>query len=277
MYKTFSALALGGGGVKGVLHIGALRELQKHQPLFFKDGIYGSSIGSIVATYLAFELPLEGIEKDIKKYLSMEKVVPKFGLSAFQSIMTSKGAFSMDLFEKNVIEFFESKGLDIRNKRISDSNMPLYIISSNITKQVPVVFSANVPLLDALKCSCCIPGIFKPQELYGDLYVDGGLMVVSMSQVIPDDKETLILNLGKTVKKKITKSTIDTISALEYASSLYSMSMNQVQISQKTENTLHLRYPNLFSDSDLEDFMLDNLIASSEKQMKTFLGTTLQR
>jgi patatin-like phospholipase/acyl hydrolase len=57
--SPFQKLALGGGGVKGILHIGALQELSKHQPLIFPEGVYGSSIGAVIGTYVAFGLPID--------------------------------------------------------------------------------------------------------------------------------------------------------------------------------------------------------------------------
>lgn len=59
MSVIFRRLALGGGGAKGILHVGALQELSKRQPLDFPKGVYGSSIGSILATYIAFGLPID--------------------------------------------------------------------------------------------------------------------------------------------------------------------------------------------------------------------------
>ena len=60
MSLPFRKLGLGGGGVKGILHIGALRELSKHQTLEFPDGIYGCSIGSIIADIPLFALRIIG-------------------------------------------------------------------------------------------------------------------------------------------------------------------------------------------------------------------------
>ena len=53
----FSILALGGGGLKGYLEIGAIEELEEHYGKLhetFHEGVYGCSIGSIIATCIAF-------------------------------------------------------------------------------------------------------------------------------------------------------------------------------------------------------------------------------
>jgi len=271
MSLPFLTLALGGGGMKGVLQIGALRELSKHQDLYFSEGVYGCSIGSILATYIAFELPIEKAEESIRKYLSFDRVVPKFSISHFQNVFSTKGAFSMDMFEKTFIELFDEHGIDIRDKKLRDANMPLYIVSSNITQQKATVFSGNVSVIEAVKASCCIPGVFKPHELYGDLYLDGGLFVPFLGSVIPNKENALILSLEKHSHSKLTPSTIESISPVEYARDLYSITMRQFHESQKTKNTVTLTYPKLFSDSDLSTFNVEDVLISGETQLHRFL------
>lgn len=271
MSLPFLTLALGGGGIKGVLQIGALRELSKHQELYFSGGVYGCSIGSILATYIAFELPIEKAEESIRKYLSFDRVIPKFSISHFQNVFSTKGAFEMDMFEKTFIELFDEHGIDIRTKKIRDAHMPLYIVSSNITRQKATVFSDKVSIIDAVKASCCIPGVFKPHEIYGDLYLDGGLFVPFLGSVISNKEEALILSLEKHTHSKITPSTIESISPVDYARDLYSITMKHFHDSQKTKNTLVLTYPNLYSDSDLTLFKIDDILLSGEKQLHGFL------
>ena len=167
MSVLFRRLALGGGGVKGVLHVGALQELAKHQPLHFPDGVYGSSIGSILAAYIAFGLPVDQMIPSVRKYLKMEAVVPSPSFNHLVNSFSTKGIFTMDMFETALKNMFSEFGIDISNKKLQDANMPLYIVASNITKRTPAILSGNVPVVDALKCSCCIPALFKPQQLYG--------------------------------------------------------------------------------------------------------------
>ena len=114
----FRKLALGGGGMKGLLHIGVLQELSKTQELKFPDGVYGSSIGSIIATYVAFGLPVEKIDGLAKKYLNMQKIVPNPDFSHLMDSFSKKGIFEMDLFEKTLCQMFSEAGLDISDNRL---------------------------------------------------------------------------------------------------------------------------------------------------------------
>lgn len=271
MSLPFRKLALGAGGVKGILHIGALQELSKFQKLEFPDGIYGCSIGSVIGTYLSFGLPID--EKTValtKKYLSMDRVIGKPTFQDLTNAFSSKGLFTMDAFQSSIIDMFNEVDIDIKSKRIGDAQMPLYIVASNLTKGVPTVFSKDVPILEALKCSCCIPGIFKPQELYGQLYIDGGLFVPSLSTITPD---ALHFSLTKQTKTHITPKTIETISPVQFMKDVYSMASHNFIINQKTDLTVDLEYPELHSDSDLEDFDIPKIIEHSKSLMNRFLSS----
>lgn len=268
----FRKLALGGGGAKGVLQIGALRELAKYQALEFPDGVYGCSIGSIVAACICFRIPLDDkFVKELTSGISYSKVLPKPTFQDLTSIFASKGMFDMKQFEEVIIDWFSRFDIDIRNKRIGDTDIPLYIVSSNITKGVPTIFSKSVPILDALKCSCCIPGVFKPQELYGQLYVDGGLFLPSMTKIAPD---SLYLHLVKQKSEyRITPQTIGSLSPVDFIKDIYVMAMNQYIGMMRSDTTIDLEYPDLTSESDFEEFDMQDILDTGALSMRRFLAS----
>ena len=269
MSVLFRKLGLGGGGIKGILHIGALRELQKYQPLQFPDGIYGCSVGSIIATYLSFNIPITDQTIELtKKYLTLQKITPAPSFNDIRSAFSDKGVFTMDLFEKNIIQMFAECGVDIQNKKIGDTYQPLYIIASNLTKGIPTIFTKDVPIMDALKCSCCVPGVFKPQNLYGQVYVDGGMLVPCISWIQPD---ALVLSLTKQKTSVITPATITDISPLDFMKDIYAMAINHFMEMHMNDNIVTLSYPELQADSDLEEFDIPDIIKSSEGLMRDFL------
>ena len=271
MSLPFRALGLGGGGVKGILHIGALQELSKHQLLYFPDGIYGSSIGSILATYLAFELPIDKTPSFITKYLSFDAITPKMNFQAVSSAFSTKGVHAMDKFEDNVVAMFQECGVNIREKTIEQAHMPLYIVASNITKGTPTVFSGSVPVLDALKASCCIPGLFRPYALYDQLYVDGDVFVPNIARVMPSCDDSIVLMLSKQRRHTLTPSIIESMSPLDYMSDLYSMTKHIMQESYTSPNIVHLKYPNLHSDSVLADMDVSDILVTAGRQLDGFL------
>lgn len=272
MSILFRKIAFGGGGMKGILHIGPLLELQKHQPLVFPDGVYGCSIGSLFATCVAFELPIEKVIPLVPKYLSFEKVIPDITADHVMNSFSKKGMFGMEKFEEMIHTFFQDLDFDIKGKTISDAKMPLYIVASNITKGVPTLFSGKVPIVSAILASCCLPGVFKPQELYGQLYIDGDMFTPCISSIVGSRKDALIMILGKYPVAYVNPKNLDTMSPLLYTNTIFSMIMNQFSIAQKTPGILYLRYPKLRSTSDLNDFDIKDVLDSSAEQLRTFLA-----
>ncbi len=272
MSVIFRRLALGGGGAKGILHVGALQELSKRQPLDFPKGVYGSSIGSILATYIAFGLPIDNTVPLLKKYLVLEKIAPKPNFTQMAKSLSTKGMYDMDSFEKLLIEFFQDAGVDIKDKKIIDAKMPLHIVASNITKGIPTIFSKDVSIISAIKCSCCVPGIFRPQPLYDQLYVDGDLFTPAISKIIPNDEETLILNLKKQGPKLMTPQNIEDISPLEYIGNLYLMTMTQFYNAQKDNSAASLFHPKLHSTTPIDEINIEEVLETARIQLRRFLS-----
>jgi hypothetical protein len=193
----FRSLALSGGGVRGILHVGGLAALEKRMGnLSFPDGVYGCSIGAVVATAVAFNLTAEQIKNMVLSDFDLSFIVPSLRLSSIQNVLERKGAFSMENFETTLLTSFANQGIDLRGKRIKDAPQKLFIGASNLTTRRAVFFSGNVPVLDALKCSCCVPLVFEPQVLFGNVYLDGGLYIPRMNDAVPE--KTLIFHISYT-------------------------------------------------------------------------------
>ena len=274
MSRPFSALGLGAGGIKGILHVGALLELSKHQELNFPNGVYGCSIGSILATYIAFGLPVDRMVPLMKEYLNMERMTPKFQIAHLSSAFSAKGMFPMDTFESSIRDLFRKEGVEIERKKIGDAKMPLYIVASNITKGIPTIFSKDILVLDALKCSCCIPGLFRPIELYGQLYVDGNLFAPCLAPLMPKE-DVLVISLTKQRKRQLTPALIETMSPIAYLDELYIMSSSLFHNSSMTKNTICLSYPNLHSNSDLSEFDIDAILNHASSSLNKFISKRL--
>ena len=269
MSLPFKKLALSGGGIKGILHVGALMELSKHQTLDFPEGIFGSSIGAVVATYIAFGLPLnDKLIKLISDKFYVQNVVPSLGFKDLSSAFSQKGIFTMDLLEKSLCEIFEEFDIDIKTKKIKDSKMPLKIIASNITKGVPTIFTGDVFVIDALKCSCCLPGIFRPQELYGQIYVDGDIFTPCIGAI---EKDILEFSLKTHLPDKITPSSLENLHVLSYFRQVLNMVYTNFVKTQKSEWCVTLSYPGLMADSNLEDFEVGDVLKISGNTLRSFL------
>lgn len=269
MSFPFRKLALGGGGAKGILQIGALRELSKHQPLYFPDGVYGCSIGAIIAVLVSFQIPMDNdFLSKTKDFISIEKFVPKLSFENIQYGFSGKGIFTMDVFQTELVKIFKIFDLDIEKLKIGDAKMPLNIIASNLTKGIPTIFRGNVPIIDALKCSCCLPVVYRPQELYGQIYIDGEAFLPYLGSVV---KDGLIISLKSNHFTKITPENLEKIGLLQYIRHVYLLGTINVIKLHKTNLTLQITYPNLSPESDLNTFDINDIMKVSENSMRRFL------
>lgn len=210
------SIALGGGGTRGGIHIGALRALEEHRgDLVFPDGIYGASVGGFMAVAIAFHMKLSDIRRMYDKYFTASNFFPDPTLDDVLSILDRKGLFRMDTLMNLVVEMFLENGVDLRGKRCCDAPQKLFIVASNMTTGLPTLLTGRVPILDALRCSAAMPLIFEPQMLYGDVYLDGGVHLRCLDTVVP--KETLVIHISGGVSRVTPKSTLAQILFASYS------------------------------------------------------------
>lgn len=204
------SIALGGGGTRGGLHIGALKALEEYRgDLVFPDGIYGSSVGAFMAVSLAFGLPLDSLRAIYDKYFTASNFLPSPTLDHVLSTVERRGLFSMDTLMTMVVNMYLEQGLDLRGKRCCDAPQKLFIVASNMTTGLPTILTGRVPILDALRCSAAIPLVFEPQMLYGDVYLDGGVHLRCLGTVVP--KETMVIHISGGLQKITPKSSLSEI------------------------------------------------------------------
>jgi hypothetical protein len=129
------------------------------------------------------------------KFIDLTNALPELRLSNITDLMSRKGIFSMEHMEKTVVDAFRSQNIDLTNKTLKDAPQKLFIVASNMTTKNPTIFQDNVPILEAIKCSSCLPFIFEPQVLYNHVYIDGGLMVESLDTIVP--KTCLVVHISE--------------------------------------------------------------------------------
>jgi hypothetical protein len=191
----FRSIAFGGGGMRGALHLGGLRAVLEFQDsLTFPDGIYGYSIGSIIATALSFNLKLHQIQQMIDESMHLESVMRNPKLTMFTDLFDKCGLLSMDEVERSIVNAFLKQGVDLRGKSIQDAPQKLFIGASNMTLRRPVFFTGKIPILTAIRASCCIPCFFQPQVIYNNVYVDGGIYMYYFDEYLPKDCLSFIVS-----------------------------------------------------------------------------------
>jgi hypothetical protein len=215
----FRSLALGGGGVRAGLHVGALNALEATRGnLSFPDGLWGCSAGAVLATAVAFNLTAAQVADLYRSHMDITSVIPPPKLSALADLATTKGMFSMDQYEQAILTAFKTHGIDLTDKTLADTPQPLYIVASDMTTHNPTVFTKQVRILDALRCSSCLPILFQPQVLYNHVYLDGGVFVDCLSSLVPSD--CLVLHISDP-GEKLYASELDSIPLTTYLYRIY--------------------------------------------------------
>ncbi|MDD3269403.1 MAG: patatin-like phospholipase family protein [Syntrophomonadaceae bacterium] len=207
-------LALGGGGLKGLAHIGVLEVLEANKiPI---NMICGTSAGSIVAALLASGMParkMESIALNLKAsdYIDYNIAgIVKYlaGLCLPGLRVKLNGIIKGDALEKLVYEWTDGKSL-------KDVKMPISIISVDIDTGQEVVFTnqdlkieeGNVRIVkdallsEAVRASISIPATFVPLDFQGMQMVDGGVRnIVPVSAAKAMGAEYILaVNLGQEI------------------------------------------------------------------------------
>jgi len=177
-------LALGGGGVRGLAHVGVLRVLaEAGVPI---DSIAGVSMGAIVATAYALTerfpddlLALVG-SFDVGAFKALPRSSEPGGVwTSVRRLIDVERFLISNLFSWGVVH---DKGAALAEaltgeRRLEDAKVPLGIVACDLRSGESVVFRTGSAAL-ALQASAALPGFFRPVEHDGRLLADGGYVGV---------------------------------------------------------------------------------------------------
>jgi NTE family protein len=166
------AIALGGGGARGLAHIVALEaceELGIH-PV----AISGTSIGAIVGATFAAGLQAREIHAHILSSMrSRSKVMSNLlraRVGRFSDLVLKGVGNPVLLDSQTCLDLFWPDKVPDHFSQLSTA---LYVVATDFHACCEVVFSAGV-LAPAVASSMAIPGLFRPVEFSGRVLVDGG-------------------------------------------------------------------------------------------------------
>ncbi len=149
-------LVLGGGGSRGLAHIGVLEVLaREHIPI---DLIVGTSMGGIIGALFAFGVSPHQLAK---------RLASLRGTTLF-----SMNLFSARARQRNIeIQLNEV----LQDKTFADLKIPLTVMTVDMVngREVPI---AEGPLIPALLATSAVPAVFPPVEINGMQLLDGGVI-----------------------------------------------------------------------------------------------------
>jgi NTE family protein len=165
MIKT--GLSLGGGSLRGVAHIGVLKELLKNEIEI--THIAGTSAGAVIGGLYACGMSPEKMESvlydlSVRRHLDFS--------------VNKKGLIKGNRIYNTLLKLTDGR-------HFSDLNIPFSIICIDlISGESQVINSGELAL--AIQAGMAIPGIFPPIEMNGKLLVDGYILNNNPANIVRD-------------------------------------------------------------------------------------------
>jgi len=168
-------LALSGGGVLGVAHIGMLRVLSRNNIKI--DYIAGTSSGAMVGALFN-----QGGTELIEKFLDDLDAQGLFNLQKF-------------LLKPDPNKIFNSVADTLRKylpEKFEDLKISFCCMATDFAKGEPVILEHG-DLVSAIMASSAYPGVFAAQEVNGKSFIDGGISLNLPAGILQDKKLDFII------------------------------------------------------------------------------------
>jgi len=154
-------LALGSGSARGLAHVGVIQVLEAYGiPI---DIIAGTSIGSVVGSLYATGASIDQLEEAA---LSMKKSTTLF---LIDPALPHSGLIS----GSKIVEMLNDLALE--DKTFDDLKIPFEAVATDVESGVEVILNQG-KVVDAVRASISIPGIFTPVKYQNYYLVDGGVV-----------------------------------------------------------------------------------------------------
>ena len=215
--KLKVGLALGGGGARGLAHIGILKVLEKDNiPI---DLITGTSMGAIIGGAYALKKDIPAIEKIAEKYSKIsefnidlsfgekEKKDKPFFLKKMSDFLKRGYILNLELRRKYINDGEGVKKIIkdlVGDKAFTDTKIPFAAVAADLVKGEKVIIRKG-KLFDALLASASIPGMFPPVILDKKILVDGGIVDVVPIEAAQSLGANFVIavNVSQTIKKRV--------------------------------------------------------------------------
>ena len=153
-------LVLGSGGARGVAHIGFLKALEDAG--IKPDYISGCSMGAIVGACYATGMDADTMMHEVSQLGVTDILDP-----SINPIMDG-AVFRAKRMKRKLKEY-------LKDYTFKDLKLPFCCVATNMITGETQTFDGDHIVLDCVTASATIPGVFKPVEIDGALFLDGGL------------------------------------------------------------------------------------------------------
>jgi predicted acylesterase/phospholipase RssA/CRP-like cAMP-binding protein len=154
---TGCGLVLGGGGARGLAHLGVIRALEEAGvPI---DVVGGTSIGAIMAGLCARGLP---DSERVRRVMHIARTGRRLVTPTLPLIALSAGRRVDQILTEH-----------LTSVPIEDLPVGFFCVSASLTRAEAIIHERG-PLWTAVRASLALPGIYPPVYADGDLLIDGG-------------------------------------------------------------------------------------------------------
>ncbi len=159
--KPSVGICLGGGGARGLAHIGVLKALSQNG--IQVDCLAGTSMGGIIAAGYAYGMSPAELEQEATATTRLRKMLR----------LADPGLPDMGLLRgKRLLHYFESQ---LEQRTFAELDLPLALVAVDLNSRREIILREG-PVALALRATTAVPGLFTPLELDGRRLVDGGLL-----------------------------------------------------------------------------------------------------
>jgi NTE family protein len=170
-YRTLSpkdnikvGIALGGGGARGLAHIGVLKAFEEGDiPV---GALAGTSVGALIGSLYAAGIPTSKLEK-MAEEIGWSSLTNYSRYSLFRLVLTEErlSTSNMEVYLRKLIG----------DTRFDQLQIPFACVATDLQTGERVVFRDGEVAL-AARASATYPGMFEPVEFRHRYLVDGGLV-----------------------------------------------------------------------------------------------------
>jgi len=214
--KNGFVLALGGGGGRGLAHLGVLDVLEEHH--LKPDAIVGSSIGALFGAMYAITPDAKLVIQRAAAILASETFskldlptldeadtqdqgwLSKLSAAAKQTLLYTRAATERSVADTDAL-------VDIAfafcgGESFKDAKIPMYVTAVEFPSGECHLFSlhSDAKLPCAIAASMAIPGVFDPVNIGAQKFVDGGvasdLPAMEAQMIASSDQLVLAVNVG---------------------------------------------------------------------------------
>jgi len=205
--KKRIGLALGGGGARGLAHIGVLRVLEKEEiPIHL---IVGTSIGALVGGAYVSGLNPAGLQKKAEEYLNSSEfrssTIKAFegahgkgeaGLAQkIQTYLRNHFYMIQAMFKPGILsneDFQATIDYFIPDIQIEETRIPFRTVATDLVSGEEIIFSKG-SLRRAVMASCAVPGAIAPLREGERLLSDGGTICRVPSPVARQEGADIVI------------------------------------------------------------------------------------